>query len=56
VDVQRMANRMGNVLLNLGVEMEDRVLMVLPDSIEFVATWFAVAKIEAVITMVNTIV
>src|SRR5436305_3098782 len=54
-DVQRMANRVGNVLLGLGVEMEDRVLIVLPDSVEFVATWFAIAKIGAVITMVNTI-
>jgi benzoate-CoA ligase family protein len=54
-DVQQMANRVGNVLLKLGVEMEDRVLIVLPDSIEFVATWFAVAKIGAIITMVNTI-
>jgi benzoate-CoA ligase family protein len=52
-DVQRMANRMGNVLRSLGVEMEDRVLIALPDSIEFVATWFAVAKIGAVITMVH---
>src|SRR3954468_22232888 len=54
-DVQRMANQVGNVLLSLGVEMEDRVLIVLPDSIEFVATWFAIAKIGAVIAMVNTI-
>ncbi|MGA9770188.1 MAG: benzoate-CoA ligase family protein [Blastocatellia bacterium] len=54
-DVQKMANRAGNVLLSVGVEMEDRVLIVLPDSIEFVAAWFAVAKIGAVITMVNTI-
>ena len=54
-DVQRMANRVGNVLLSLGVEMEDRVLIALPDSIEFVATWFAIAKVGAVITMVNTI-
>ncbi|HYP25144.1 MAG TPA: benzoate-CoA ligase family protein [Blastocatellia bacterium] len=52
-DVQRMANRMGNALLSLGVEMEDRVLISLPDGIEFVATWFAAAKIGAVITMVN---
>src|SRR5258706_12299927 len=50
-----MANEVGNVLRHLGVEMEDRVLIVLPDSIEFVATWFGVAKIGAVITMVNTI-
>src|ERR1051325_5390267 len=54
-DVERLTNRCGNALRALGVEMEDRVLLVLPDSIEFVASWFAVAKIGAVITMVNTI-
>src|ERR1700742_3428765 len=52
-DVRQQANRMGNLLLSLGVEMEDRVLIALPDSIEFVATWFAVAKIGAIITMVH---
>jgi len=52
-EVQQMANRMGNVLRSLDVEMEDRVLIVLPDSIEFVATWFAIAKVGAVITMVH---
>jgi benzoate-CoA ligase len=54
-EVQQMANRCGNALLSLGIEMEDRVLIVLPDSIEFVATWFGAAKIGAVITMVNII-
>jgi benzoate-CoA ligase len=54
-DVQLMANRMGNALRELGVEMEDRVLMVLPDSIEFVAVWFGIAKIGAVHAMVNSI-
>src|ERR1044072_9448580 len=54
-EVQEMANRCGNALRSLDVEMEDRVLLVLPDSIEFVAAWFATAKIGAVITMVNTI-
>jgi len=52
-DVQAMANRMGNVLISLGVEMEDRVLIALPDSIEFVSTWFAITKVGAVIAMVN---
>ena len=32
-EVQQMANEVGNALLRLGVEMEDRVLIVLPDSI-----------------------
>jgi benzoate-CoA ligase family protein len=54
-EVQQMSNEIGNALLRLGVEMEDRVLIVLPDSIEFVATWFGITKIGAVITMVNTI-
>src|SRR5262245_43381425 len=54
-EVERLANRCGNALCALDVEMEDRVLLVLPDSIEFVAAWFGVAKIGAVHTMVNTI-
>lgn len=49
----RLANRAGNVLRELGVEIEDRVLIVLPDCPEFVWTWFGAARIGAVITMVN---
>src|SRR5881392_800483 len=49
----RMSNRAGNALRKLGVEMEDRVLIVLPDCPEFVWTWFGAARIGAVITMVN---
>jgi len=48
-----MSNRVGNALLEVGVEMEDRVLIVLPDCPEFVWTWFGAARIGAVITMVN---
>jgi benzoate-CoA ligase family protein len=54
-EVQKLANRAGNALKSAGVEMEDRVLIVLPDSIEFVAAWFGISKIGGVITMVNTI-
>src|ERR1043166_3507049 len=52
-DAARMANRAGNALRELGVQMEDRVLIVLPDCPEFVWTWFGAARIGAVITMVN---
>lgn len=52
-DTARMSNRVGNALRELGVEMEDRVLIVLPDCPEFVWTWFGSARIGAVITMVN---
>jgi len=52
-DTARMANRTGNALRELGVEMEDRVLIVLPDCPEFVWAWFGAARIGSVITMVN---
>src|SRR3989475_1207432 len=52
-DTARMSNRAGNALRELGVEIEDRVLIVLPDCPEFVWTWFGAARIGAVITMVN---
>jgi benzoate-CoA ligase family protein len=52
-EAARMSNRSGNALRELGVELEDRVLIVLPDCPEFVWTWFGAARIGAVITMVN---
>src|SRR6185503_14461822 len=52
-DAARRSNQTGNALRELGVEIEDRVLMVLPDCPEFVWTWFGAARIGAVITMVN---
>jgi benzoate-CoA ligase family protein len=52
-ETARMSNRVGNALREAGVEMEDRVLIVLPDCPEFVWSWFGAARIGAVITMVN---
>ena len=52
-EAARISNATGNALRELGVEMEDRVLIVLPDCPEFVWTWFGAARIGAVITMVN---
>jgi benzoate-CoA ligase len=52
-EAARMSNRVGNALRDAGVGMEDRVLIVLPDSPEFVWSWFGAARIGAVITMVN---
>src|SRR5205809_4858571 len=52
-ETAQMSNRAGNALRMLGVRMEDRVLIVLPDGPEFVWTWFGAARIGAVITMVN---
>jgi benzoate-CoA ligase family protein len=52
-DTARMSNRVGNALREAGVEIEDRVLIILPDCPEFVWAWFGTARIGAVITMVN---
>lgn len=52
-EVQARANRFANALRGLGVDVEDRVLLILPDQPEFVFAWFGAAKAGAVITMVN---
>ncbi|HEY2945649.1 MAG TPA: benzoate-CoA ligase family protein [Vicinamibacteria bacterium] len=52
-EVQARANRFGNALRALGVDVEDRVLLVLPDCPEFAFAWFAAAKVGAVVAMVN---
>jgi len=44
----RLTNKLGNVLRQLGVEPENRVLLVLEDSPEWIAAWLAIMKIGAV--------
>jgi benzoate-CoA ligase family protein len=43
-----LTNRSGNVLGELGVRAEERVLLVLGDSVEFVALWYGAQKLGAV--------
>jgi len=52
-ELAALANRAGNALGALGVSRGDRILIVLPDSAEFVAAFFSVAKIGAVAVPVN---
>ena len=52
-EVARLSNQSGNTLREYGANIEDRVLLVLPDCPEFVWIWFGAARIGAVITMVN---
>jgi len=44
----KLVNRSGNVLRGLGVRAEDRVLLILGDSVEFVALWYGAQKLGAV--------
>jgi len=52
-ELAALANRAGNALRAQGVSRGDRVLIVLPDSAEFLAAFFGAAKIGAVAVPVN---
>src|ERR1700716_734487 len=52
--VAAAANRFGNALRGLGVEIENRVLLVLLDTPEFAAAFFGAIKVGAVPIPVNT--
>ncbi len=54
-DVQDLANRTGNALRELGLGMEDRVLLICLDAPEFVGTFWGAIKIGAVPIPVNTL-
>jgi benzoate-CoA ligase family protein len=47
-ELAALVNRCGNLLLELGVRAGERVLLVLGDSVEFVALWYGAQKIGAV--------
>lgn len=47
-------NRVGNGLLRLGLQEEQRVLIVLPDSPEFVVAYFAVMKVGGIAVPTTT--
>lgn len=51
--VQARSSQFGNALRRLGISVEDRVLLILPDRPEFAFAWFGAAKAGAVIAMVN---
>jgi benzoate-CoA ligase family protein len=54
-DVRELADRTGNALRELGVEMEQRVVMICLDTPEFLGTFWGAIKIGAVPVPVNTL-
>jgi benzoate-CoA ligase len=54
-DVQELTNRTGNALRELGVGLEDRVLMICLDAPDFLGTFWGAIKIGAVPVPVNTL-
>ncbi len=53
--VAELANRVGNGLLDLGIDLEQRVALLLLDSPQFAAAFFGVIKIGAVVVPMNTV-
>jgi len=54
-DLSEGVNRFGNALRGLGVRMEERVMVLLPDSPECAFAFFGVMKIGAVAIPINTL-
>ncbi|MGB9903958.1 MAG: AMP-binding protein, partial [Desulfotomaculales bacterium] len=53
-ELAQTANQVGNALLSLGVEQENRVMICLPDCPEFLSAYFGAMKIGAVPVPVST--
>lgn len=54
LDLWRLTNKLGNVLRAMGVEPDNRVLLIFEDSPEWVAAWLATMKVGAVGTHAYT--
>src|SRR4030095_14651363 len=52
-ETARMSNRVGNALRELGLEIEDRILIVLPACPEVVWTWFGGGRVRARIAVMQ---
>ena len=52
-EVQALANQAAHVLSAAGLEPEQRVMLALPDSVEYVAALFGTLKLGAVVVMAN---
>ncbi len=53
--IAELANRVGNGLLDLGVDLEQRVALLLLDSPQFAAAFFGTIKIGSVVVPMNTV-
>jgi len=54
-ELAALAGRAANLFRDLGVEMEQRVILLLPDGLDFVAAFLGAARIGAVPVPVNTL-
>lgn len=53
LELDRRVNQLASSLLKLGIEKGDRVVLYMPNTLEFVLSYFAVLRIEAIVVPVN---
>ncbi|MFC2068141.1 class I adenylate-forming enzyme family protein [Chloroflexota bacterium] len=53
-ELNQASNKLGNALLNLGVEKGDRIAMLLPNSLEFIIIYFGIVKVAAIAVPLDT--
>ena len=53
-DMDARANRVANALAALGVQRDERVLLMLPNSVAFLDAWFGINRLGAVMVPINT--
>ncbi len=52
--INAYANKIGNGLISLGVSKEEKVAVYMPNSSDYVLTWFGILKMGAVMVPINT--
>ena len=53
-DMDARANRVANALAAMGVQCDERVLLMMPNSIAFLDAWFGINRLGAVMVPINT--
>ncbi len=53
IEFQQEVNKLSNAFLDLGIQKRDHVVLHLPNNMEFLSTWFALANIGAIMVPTN---
>ncbi|UED80784.1 long-chain-fatty-acid--CoA ligase [Lysinibacillus sp. CD3-6] len=52
-DLDEQATRLGHALIDLGIHHDDKVIIFMPNVVEFVVSYFAIQRIGAIVVPVN---
>src|SRR6266849_682285 len=53
-EVNTLANKVGNGLIELGIKKGGRVAVLMPNSADYVAVWFGILKAGGIMAPINT--